>query len=53
MRVRADILRIYQSLHTWTGITAGLLLFIGFYAGSLTMFKHELQQWIAPALCMQ
>lgn len=48
MRVRADILRIYQSLHTWTGITAGLLLFIGFYAGSLTMFKHELQKWIAP-----
>ncbi len=48
MKVRADILRIYQSLHTWTGISAGLLLFIGFYAGSLTMFKHELQQWIAP-----
>ncbi|MEH8016772.1 PepSY domain-containing protein [Rheinheimera muenzenbergensis] len=48
MKVRADILRIYQSLHTWTGITAGLLLFIGFYAGSLTMFKAELQQWIAP-----
>ncbi len=48
MKVRADILRIYQSLHTWTGITAGLLLFIGFYAGSLTMFKAELQQWITP-----
>lgn len=50
MKVRADILRIYQSLHTWTGITAGLLLFVGFYAGSLTMFKDELQQWIAPPL---
>ncbi|MBU2279092.1 MAG: PepSY domain-containing protein [Gammaproteobacteria bacterium] len=49
MKVRPDILRTYQSLHTWTGITAGLLLFIGFYAGSLTMFKHELQQWITPA----
>jgi uncharacterized iron-regulated membrane protein len=49
MKVRPTILRTYQSLHTWTGICAGLLLFIGFYAGSLTMFKHQLQQWIAPA----
>ena len=53
MKVRADILRTYQSLHTWTGISAGLLLFIGFYAGSLTMFKHELQQWIAPPIKTQ
>lgn len=53
MKVRADILRTYQSLHTWTGISAGLLLFIGFYAGSLTIFKHELQQWIAPPTPMQ
>lgn len=50
MKVRADILRPYQSLHTWTGICAGLLLFIGFYAGSLTMFKHQLQHWISPAI---
>lgn len=50
MKVRADILRTYQSLHTWTGICAGLLLFIGFYAGSLTLFKHTLQQWITPAV---
>jgi uncharacterized iron-regulated membrane protein len=50
MKVRADILRTYQSLHTWTGICAGLLLFIGFYAGSLTMFKHQLQQWITPTV---
>ncbi len=49
MKVKATTLRTYQSLHTWTGICAGLLLFIGFYAGNLTMFKHQLQQWIAPA----
>jgi len=48
MKVRADILRTYQGLHTWTGIIAGLVLFIGFYAGSLTMFKHEIQQWSEP-----
>lgn len=49
MKVRADILRTYQGVHTWTGIIAGLVLFIGFYAGSLTMFKHEIQQWAEPA----
>ncbi|MGX9462456.1 PepSY-associated TM helix domain-containing protein [Shewanella sp. A14] len=48
MRVRGDILRTYQSIHTWTGIIAGLVLFIGFYAGSLTMFKHEITQWATP-----
>ncbi|MEM5505407.1 PepSY-associated TM helix domain-containing protein [Shewanella frigidimarina] len=48
MRVRGDILRTYQSIHTWTGIIAGLVLFIGFYAGSLTMFKDEITQWATP-----
>ncbi|QLE84223.1 PepSY domain-containing protein [Shewanella sp. Scap07] len=48
MRIRADILRHYQVIHTWTGIIAGLVLFIGFYAGSLTMFKPQIQQWATP-----
>ena len=48
MKVRSDILRTYQSVHTWAGIIAGLLLFIGFYAGALTMFKPELTQWATP-----
>ncbi|MDO6507884.1 PepSY-associated TM helix domain-containing protein [Colwellia sp. 4_MG-2023] len=48
MRVRGDILRTYQSVHTWTGIVAGLVLFIGFYAGSLTMFEEEITQWATP-----
>jgi uncharacterized iron-regulated membrane protein len=48
MRIRGDILRAYQSIHTWTGIIAGLVLFIGFYAGSLTMFKHEITHWATP-----
>ena len=39
MKVRSDVLRVYQSIHIWTGIIAGIVLFIGFYAGSLTMFK--------------
>ncbi|MFA7554225.1 MAG: PepSY-associated TM helix domain-containing protein [Spongiibacteraceae bacterium] len=45
MKVRTDILRVYTELHTWVGITSGLLLFIGFFAGALTMFKQPLDRW--------
>lgn len=48
MKVRSDILRIYRSLHTWVGITSGLLLLIGFFAGALTMFKQPMDRWISP-----
>lgn len=48
MRVRGDILRTYQKVHTWTGIIAGLVLFIGFYAGALTMFKPAIESWATP-----
>ncbi len=48
MKVRADILRTYQSIHTWTGILTGLLLFIAFFAGALTMFKPQIKQWATP-----
>lgn len=47
MKIRSDILRTYQSLHTWTGITTGLLLFIAFFAGALTMFKDSIGHWAA------
>lgn len=48
MKIRGDIIRTYQSIHTWTGIITGLVLFIGFYAGSLTMFKPAIEQWATP-----
>ena len=47
--MQSDILRIYRSLHTWTGVIAGLALFIAFYAGALTMFKPTLDRWASPA----
>lgn len=47
MKIRSDILRVYQSLHTWTGICAGMLLFIGFFGGALTMFKQPLERWVS------
>jgi uncharacterized iron-regulated membrane protein len=45
MKIRSDILRIYQTIHTWTGITTGLLLFIGFFAGAITMFAPYIDRW--------
>ncbi|CAB3653560.1 hypothetical protein LMG24238_01277 [Paraburkholderia sediminicola] len=46
--MRSDILRVYKTVHTWTGIVAGLLLFIAFYAGAVTMFKDSLSEWTTP-----
>ncbi len=44
----SDVIRIYKTLHTWTGLIAGMALFICFFAGALTMFKGELGRWAAP-----
>ncbi len=52
MKVRGDILRTYQSVHTWTGVIAGLFLFIAFWAGALTMFKPQIQQWASPPVAL-
>ena len=49
MKVRTDIIRHAKELHTWVGITSGILLFICFMAGGLSMFQHELSKWATPA----
>ncbi|QVQ28497.1 PepSY-associated TM helix domain-containing protein [Achromobacter deleyi] len=46
--MRADYIRIYKSVHTWTGILTGMALFIAFYAGALTVFKEPLARWATP-----
>lgn len=48
MKVRADIMKLSKSMHTWVGIFAGTLLFICFFAGGLSMFQHQLSQWATP-----
>lgn len=45
--MRSDYVRIYKSVHTWTGILSGMALFIAFYAGALTVFKEPLARWVA------
>lgn len=49
MKVRTDILRLAKELHTWVGICAGILLFICFFAGGLSMFQHDLSKWATPS----
>ncbi len=46
--MRADFIRIYKSVHTWTGIISGMALFIAFYAGALTVFKEPIRRWSTP-----
>ena len=48
MKIRADVIKLGKNLHTWVGITAGILLFICFFAGGLIMFQHHLSQWATP-----
>lgn len=43
--MKAELIRIYKVLHTWTGILAGMALFIAFFAGALTMFEEPLTRW--------
>lgn len=46
--MRSEFIRIYKSVHTWTGIVAGMALFVAFYAGALTLFKEPLARWASP-----
>jgi uncharacterized iron-regulated membrane protein len=46
--MRTDLIRVYKTVHTWTGVICGLALFICFYAGAITMFKDRLIDWTTP-----
>jgi uncharacterized iron-regulated membrane protein len=43
--MKAATLRSFLALHTWVGLTAGMALFIAFYAGAFTVFTHQLGDW--------
>ena len=48
--MRADVIRTYKTVHTWTGIVTGMFLFVAFYAGAVSVFKPVLTGWgAAPA----
>lgn len=46
--MQPEFIRIYKTVHTWTGIITGLALFITFYAAALTMFKEPISRWASP-----
>ncbi|MEG0186136.1 MAG: PepSY-associated TM helix domain-containing protein, partial [Stenotrophomonas sp.] len=48
MKIRSDIIKVYKDVHIWIGIVSGLMLFIAFYAGSVTMFEKPLERWATP-----
>ena len=48
MKVRSDVMKLSKNMHTWVGITAGILLFICFFAGGLSMFQHQFSKWATP-----
>lgn len=43
--MKTTTLRTFLTVHTWTGLIAGMALFIAFYAGAITVFTHELGDW--------
>ncbi len=51
--MKAEHIRTYKAVHTWTGIVSGMALFIAFYAGALTVFKEPLQRWVSPPQAVQ
>ena len=48
MKIRSDTIKVYKDVHIWIGIVSGLMLFIAFYAGSITMFEKPLERWATP-----
>jgi uncharacterized iron-regulated membrane protein len=48
MKIGSDIIKVYKDVHIWTGILSGLMLFIAFYAGAISMFETPLQRWATP-----
>lgn len=48
MKIRSDIVKVYKGVHIWVGILSGLMLFIAFYAGAITMFEKPIQRWATP-----
>lgn len=43
--MKAATLRRFMAVHSAVGMVTGLLLFIAFFAGALTLFHHEIEHW--------
>jgi uncharacterized iron-regulated membrane protein len=53
MAMPSSEIAIFRRLHTWVGLIAGMVLFVAFYAGVITLFQREVTQWQKPDLRLQ
>ena len=45
MKLQPVTLQSFKLIHTWVGLLAGLLLFIAFFAGTITLFRDAITHW--------
>ena len=50
MAEKAGIRKVMAEVHTWTGLVCGWVLFVIFFAGSISFFRTELDIWMRPEL---
>ncbi len=43
--MKRSTLKTFIDVHSWTGLGAGMALFVAFYAGAITVFTHEVGSW--------
>jgi uncharacterized iron-regulated membrane protein len=43
--MKAATFKLFERVHSWTGLLAGLALFIAFYAGAFTVFHEPIEHW--------
>lgn len=46
--MRQETTKVLYSLHAWTGIVTGVLLFVICFSGAIVVFKHEIDTWANP-----
>ena len=50
LSISPDFRHSMDWLHTWLGIGLGMVLFVIFWTGTLTVFDKEIDQWMKPEL---
>jgi uncharacterized iron-regulated membrane protein len=50
MQVSQSFRQSMATVHTWSGISIGALLFVIFWMGTLSVFDVEIDQWMKPEL---
>lgn len=44
----SDFREAMDGVHTWSGILLGVIMFVVFFMGTLSVFKDEIDQWMWP-----